>query len=242
MVIRELEDFAWFPPLLRRFQGENIGENALRMRVYRAIVPPLRQLLSQSDAKSFTDLCSGSGLPAYGLLKEMQDKRYAVTCTDLYPQGHAPHANVTMHQESVDVLALLPEQNSVYTMLNAFHHFDDLQKKEIVHKMLHRKSSFLFAEILEPGIVSLMLVLLASIAGTLVFTPLIRPFSWQRLLLTYVLPVNVLTVLIDGILSVLRATDDRKLTKLFHEEILQGHVKVDRKFSFPVIITTIQST
>jgi len=241
MVIRELEDYSWFPAVLRRFQVEIIGEIALRTRVYRTVVPALKELLSQKGAQSFTDLCSGSGLPAFGMYTSIQDRRMQVVCTDLYPQAHSIHANITMQQESVNVLTFLPEKDCVYTMLNAFHHFDDPQKKDIVGRMLHRKSGFLFAEILEPSIVSMIQVLLASIAGTLVFTPLIRPFSWQRLLLTYVLPINLLTVLIDGVLSVLRATDAKKLTTLFQEEISQGLVRVDRKFSFPVIITTIQS-
>ena len=38
----------------------------------------------------------------------------------------------------------------------------------------------------------------------LLFTPLIRPFRWTRLLWTYVLPVLPLVVLIDGMMSALR--------------------------------------
>ena len=238
MAIKELEDYAWFPPVLRRFQVEIIGEIACRMKIYQCLANDLRSLTNVR--KDVTDLCSGSGLPAICLVSSLRDADIKLTCTDLYPQPKQ-HLTGTYKSEVCDVLALKPDQNIVYTMLNAFHHFTDLQKKQIIQRLLDQKSRFLFAEILEPGLLSLISVIFASFAGTIIFTPFIKPFSWKRIALTYLIPVNILTVLIDGIISVFRATDVQKLRTLFATEMLTGHIVVKRTFSFPVFVTSIRS-
>ena len=69
-------------------------------------------------------------------------------------------------------------------MFNAFHHFNDMEKKQIIEKMIATKRPFLFAEILQP---------------------FVKPFSLKRLLFTYFIPLNMITVLWDGIVSVIRA-------------------------------------
>lgn len=239
MVIKELEDYAWFPPVLRRFQVEIIGEIACRMKIYSCLAGDLRSLTN--DRKVVTDLCSGSGLPAICLIRSLRDPDIQLTCTDLYPQPPKHHTTGTYQSDACNVLTLEPDPNIVYTMFNAFHHFTDLQKKQIIERMLHQKSRFLFAEILEPGLLSLISVIVASLAGTIIFTPFIKPFSWKRIVLTYLIPVNILTVLIDGIISVFRATNDQILRTLFANEIKEGRVVVKRSFYFPVFVTSIRS-
>lgn len=239
MAIKELEDYAWFPPVLRRFQVEIIGEIACRMKVYSCLAGDLRSLTNVR--KGVTDLCSGSCLPAICIISSLRDPDIQLTCSDLYPQPPKQHLTGKYKSEACDVLTLEPDPDSVYTMFNAFHHFTDLQKKQIIQRMLHQKSRFLFAEILEPGLLSLISVIFASLFGTIIFTPFIKPFSWKRIVLTYLIPVNILTVLIDGIISVFRATDAQKLRKLFSNEIKEGRIIVKRTFSFPVFVTSIRS-
>lgn len=239
MVIRELEDYAWFPPILRKFQVEIIGEIACRMKLYRCLNGDLHFLTNVR--KDVVDLCSGSGMPAICLISSLQDTEIKLTCTDLYPQPAKPHLTGTYKSEVCNVLTLKPDHNSVYTMFNAFHHFTDFQKKQIIQRMLDQKSKFLFAEILEPNLFSLISVILASFVGTIIFTPFIEPFSWKRIVLTYLIPINVLTVLIDGIISVFRATDTQKLNVLFANDIQEGQIVIERIFCFPVFVTRIRS-
>jgi hypothetical protein len=209
------------------------------MKVYSCLTGDLHSLTNVR--KDVTDLCSGSGLPAICLISSLRDSDIKLTCTDLYPQPPKQHLTNKYKSEVCDVLTLEPDHNSVYTMFNAFHHFTDLQKKQIIQRMLHQKSRFLFAEILEPGMLSLITVAIASIGGTLLFTPLIKPFSWRRLLLTYIIPVNIMTVFIDGIISVFRATSAEKLQQLFARDIENRNISVQRKFNFPVFVTSIRS-
>jgi hypothetical protein len=58
-------------------------------------------------------------------------------------------------------------------------------------------------------------VLFMTTAGTLLLTPFIRPFSFRRLLFTYVLPLNIITITYDGIVSVCRSTSAGGYQKMF---------------------------
>lgn len=242
LMIKELEDYPWFPALLRRFQTEIIGEIAARVQAYRSLRHYLEDMTSSHKITRIVDLCSGSGKPALAVHQSMTAVHVPLYCSDLYPQSLLPHPGYKILQQPVDVLSLSPEKGDLYTMYNAFHHFDDGQKKAIVQSMTQEKACFVFAEILQPGLFSLLQVLVASVFGTLAFTPFIRPFSWSRLVLTYILPVNLLTVLIDGILSVFRATSPKKLQALFEEEVQQGEVEILERFSFPVFVTILKSS
>ena len=62
-----------------------------------------------------------------------------------------------------------------------------------------------FVEILEPNPLCFLKVLLSTTLGTLVMTPFIQPFSLLRLGLTYILPVNILTITFDGVVSVFKS-------------------------------------
>jgi len=50
--------------------------------------------------------------------------------------------------------------------------------------------------------------------GSRVFTPLIRPFRWSRLLCTYVLPIIPLVLLFDGVVSCLRTYSPLELREM----------------------------
>jgi hypothetical protein len=50
-----------------------------------------------------------------------------------------------------------------------------------------------------------------------VFTPLVRPFQWSRLLWTYVIPIIPFVLLFDGVVSCLRTYGSRELKELTEE-------------------------
>ena len=62
-----------------------------------------------------------------------------------------------------------------------------------------------------PSTISLMF---AWALMTFVFTPLIRPFRWSRLLCTYVFPIIPLVLLFDGVVSCLRTYRPQELREI----------------------------
>ncbi len=214
-MVKELEDYDWFPRVLRKQQLEFIGNVVKWFKIYQPLVPVLRQQLEQNKLSRITDCCSGSGEPAVWIHGQLQGM-VPTTLTDKFPQAVAAEVTgVVYKKESCDVTRLLPVKDNLYTMYNAFHHFSTNDQQKILQQLASSRASFLFAEVLQPGIVVLLKTLFTSTIGQLLLAPFVQPFSVTRLLLTYLLPVNIVTVTYDGIISVLKsktAAQYRQLT------------------------------
>lgn len=204
-MLKELEDYNWFPRIFRRFQGDFIGSIASWFHLYRPLLPVLKDMMDNNKIVRVQDLCSGSGLPALYMQSSISGMDCMVLSDKFPPARFADTAGLTYLQETTDVLLLQPHSGVCYTMFNSFHHFSDEEQECIIGKMAASGSSFLFAEILEPGLLPLFKVILTTTLGQLLLMPFVRPFSLLRLCFTYIIPVNLCTILYDGILSVIRS-------------------------------------
>ena len=216
-MMKELEDYSWFPTVFRRYQADYIGSTVKWLSVYRPVARELEQLVVATRPLFIQDLCSGSGIPA--LYMQHQVKNIPQTMlSDKYPdRAFKDNLQLVYIRESTDALVLLPQPCLCYTMYNAFHHFSSDQQKELVGKLAASKNAFLFVEILQPGILSMIRVVFASTILQLVTAPFVKPFSLKRLFFTYVIPVNLLTVLYDGIISVFKSRSAKYYRKLVQD-------------------------
>lgn len=222
--MKELEDQYWFPALLRNYQTEFIGSVVVLLRVYAPLTRRLRQRLGASV--HMVDLCSGSGEPAITIHRECGTFS-SLTLTDKFPgRPQAPDAAWSYVLEPVDALDLEPERGTCYTMFNALHHFSDQDKLRIIRRLRDNGSEACFVELLEPTFLCALKVVLMGTMGTLLFAPFVRPFSLGRLFFTYIVPVNVVTITYDGVVSVLRARSAKQYAALFSGE--NGAVRVTR--------------
>lgn len=201
--MQELEDQRWFPQRLRAYQMEYIGWLVVRMDAYRALVAHWRDHGPIGAVR--VDLCSGSGEPAMSVHYAASPFQ-RLTLTDRYPpRGIRTPPGIRYAPGPVDVRLLQPEQGVVYTMFNAFHHFTAQEQQRLVGRMRRAGASAWFVEPLEPTVTCLLQVLAATTVGVLLLMPFVRPFSWGRLFFTYLLPLNLITIPWDGVVSVLRS-------------------------------------
>ncbi|HOY27329.1 MAG TPA: class I SAM-dependent methyltransferase [Flavobacteriales bacterium] len=222
--MKELEDQRWFPAMLRNYQTEFIGSVVVWLRVYVPVTRRLRQRLGKPVP--MVDLCSGSGGPAITIYRE-SGAFSSLTLTDKFPGSpQPPNAPWSYVQEPVDALDLEPERGTCYTMFNAFHHFSDQDKLRIIRRLRDSGCEACFVELLEPTVLCALKVILMGTMGTLLFTPFVRPFSLGRLFFTYIVPVNVVSITYDGVVSVLRARSATRYAALFAGE--DGAVQVTR--------------
>jgi hypothetical protein len=210
----ELEDLPAFPPVLRRLQVEFIGWLVHRAGIYRAVVPPLREALDRCSVREITDLGSGNGGPILFLARQpaFQDVRFLLT--DRFPSP-APtgSALVHWHRATVDALDPDPPGTGPLTLFNAFHHFTPAQQEQLVR--VHGMRGLLVHEVLQPNVGVFLKILFTTTIGQLLLAPFVRPFRWERLLFTYVLPINLITIPWDGLVSVLRSdTVDRLMERM----------------------------
>jgi ubiquinone/menaquinone biosynthesis C-methylase UbiE len=240
MRMKELEDLPWFPSVLRNDQTAFIGYVVNRFRLYR---PFLRHLRSLSiPATLMVDLCSGSGAPAVRIFRESH-RFTRLTLTDRFPAPwQSRDERVDYDQRRVDAREMPFTPGCCYTMFNALHHFSDAEKLQIVQRIKASGSHGLFVEILEPGPATMLKVLLTTTLGTLLFTPFIRPLSLRRLFFTYILPVNLITITYDGIVSVLKSRTADQYRSLFAEHGASVEVTRLTEGITPLIVVHIRPT
>ena len=213
-MIKELEDYNWFPSILRRWQMEFIGAVAVWTKLYKPLATVLEQIINKNKIAALHDVCSGSGISAVYIHSQLAQK-IPLLLTDKYPYtafNNKPPVVYSLH--TVDVIKLQPVQNTCYTMYNTFHHFTIAQQKEIIQKMLDNSTSFLFAEILEPGVINIAKIFFTTTIVQLLAAPFVKPFSLSRLFFTYIIPVNLFTITYDGIISVLKSKTVKQYREL----------------------------
>ena len=202
MFLKELEDYPWFPSYLRKMQLEYVGWLSVQLRLYH----PLLKLLQQFPSNKWIDLASGSGWPAFYLQKNASHQIH-YTLTDLYPESVSNEVKKQVDVEHVplNLIDFQPQVGKQYSMFNALHHFTTAQQKEIIKKIKEAKSSCMIAEVLEPTWLCFLQVTLAAFIVQPLTAWAIRPFSIVRMITTYIIPIQLITVAWDGWISVLKS-------------------------------------
>lgn len=202
--MKELEDYSWFPAVLRKFQTDYIGFVVSKFSIYEGFIEYLNKQNVKANIQF--DLCSGSAEPASTIFKKSSSFN-ELLLSDKFPS----YPSI----KNVDVLEAKFEDRFTYTMFNAFHHFDDKEKLQIVEKIKNAKAQAYFVEILEPNFLFIIKVLFATTIGTILISPFIKPFSFKRLFFTYIIPINIINISYDGIISVLKSRSLSQYQELF---------------------------
>jgi len=82
-----------------------------------------------------TDLCSGSGEPAISICNKGQCFSRLQLTDKFHSSLSINDANISYDVNSTDVLEIAFNPETYYTIFNAFHHFPDEEKVNIVQDM-----------------------------------------------------------------------------------------------------------
>lgn len=194
-------------------------------RLYAPVMPLLLQKLRENKPKEILDLASGGAGPLQSLLPQLIEAapEVHISLSDLFPnpaswqllEAEFPR-NVGGISKPIDALQLPPDNGALLTMFSALHHFSSPVLRELLRHVAQRGQPALFCDgggvkgILIGGVAVMPLLFWAV-------TPWLRPFSVQRLLLTYLLPVIPFCTVWDGAVSVLRLYSLRELKQFAAE-------------------------
>jgi hypothetical protein len=103
----------------------------------------------------------------------------------------------------VNALCVPPELAGFRTLFSSFHHFKPAEARALLRDAVASRCGIGIFEGTQRRPIVMLGMLLTTLLVWLI-TPLIRPFRWEQLLWTYLLPVVPLVVLFDGIVSCLR--------------------------------------
>jgi len=220
----EFHDLDWFPNVWRNVMTDIMTFFAVKFRPYRAIVPKLKAVLGALRCRRVVDLGSGAGGPALFLLEQLGEVNgvpIELTLTDKYPNvpvfrrlAATWPGRISYCEEPVDAANVPEELEGFRTLFGSFHHFDTEAARGILRDAVRRNQGIGVFEYTERTLWIWGLPLLfGPLFGWLV-VPFIRPFSWRRLLWTYLIPVWMVFGLWDGLVSCLRTYSPRELRDL----------------------------
>ena len=239
----EIEDLAWCPRPVRDGGTDWLAFGANMSGIFSAAVPTIRAAMHATGTDRVLDLCSGSGGPWLTLLPELaKTGPVDVLLTDLYPNADADETvrgrsggRLRMHPSAVDATNVPPALDGVRTMFNAFHHFPPDRARAILADAVTKRRAIAIFE----GASSRALAPVAmpiQLPAIALLTPLVRPFRWSRLALTYLVPLIPLLVLFDGTMSFLRLYTEEERRELVSG--VQGH----EQFRWDIGSTKVRGT
>jgi hypothetical protein len=217
----ELEDQPWFPAVIRDLATDYLQFIQTRFRLDRAMAPLVARVLEQSGTRRIIDLCSGGSGPLLLIIADLAEEgiEAKATLTDLFPNipafaeiAAASRGRIDFERQPVDARDVPPRLDGLRTIFNGFHHLKPADARAILHAAASARQPIAIFEISERSPRTLPVVL--TPLAVWLATPFMRPFTWRRLLWTYLVPLVPLTCLWDGIVSQLRAYTVRELHEM----------------------------
>jgi hypothetical protein len=218
----ELHEEPWFPSSLRNDITDALQFGLSLLKAYAPIAPLLLSVLDSTRSRSIVDICSGGGGPWLDLSRKLQPETHVfhILLTDRYPNlkacqsvRSASEDHIAFYPDSVDAMKVPGELRGFRTMFTSFHHFPPEEARAILQNAVDACQGIGIFEITRrsPSTIALMFPWALM---PFVFTPLIRPFRWSRLLCTYVVPIIPLVLLFDGVVSCLRSYRAQELREM----------------------------
>lgn len=188
---------------------------------YKVVTERIDHAVADAGATAIVDLCSGGAQPVLAVKAalETNGRNVPFVITDKYPNTQAfkeieaTHQGITPSYESIDAANVPEELRGFRTLFTAFHHFDEEAALGIITDAVRKEQGIGIFEYTERSLpwVGYVLAIPFAVFWVTLFT---RPFSWVRVLLTYVIPVIPLMVLFDGAVSCLRSYSPAELEEL----------------------------
>jgi hypothetical protein len=221
----ELHEQPWFPKLLRDDITDTLQFALSNTAAYGSIAPLFERALRATKRHSIVDLCSGGGGPWLNLGRRLESSfaGFHVLMTDKFPNLAAFETAqarsgfpMDYYPQPVDAREVPRELDGFRTMFSAFHHFRPADARAVIQNTIDARQGIGVFEITRRTAPAVALMILWALSP-LLFTPLVRPFRWSRLLFTYLVPLIPFVLLFDGIISCLRTYRPGELLDLVGE-------------------------
>ena len=207
----EFEDQSWFPGFLRNYLTDFLQFISNQFDIYKNITPLLSDLVKKDGNNTIVDLASGGGGGLYRLSNRLKEEHpdLKIILTDYYPNHQAfeyvckQSAVFSYEKEPVDARRVPAHLKGIRTQFLSLHHFREEDAVKILQNAVDDKSPIALFESQERNVKSVLAMLFSPI-NVLLMTPFIKPFSFGRIVFTYIIPLVPLFVLLDGVLSALR--------------------------------------
>ncbi|MCB0477216.1 MAG: hypothetical protein KDC84_03580 [Crocinitomicaceae bacterium] len=222
----EFEDLPWFPDFVRVCMTRYLLLVHKLFGSRPVIAELLAKTLKETGKNKIIDLCSGAGGPmieAYEDLKNGNFKDLEVSLSDLYPNQSAAEeinsngdANLSYITQPVDATHPQKELDGLRTMVCSFHHMTEQNAKAILKDAKDQKQPILIFEISDNSSPKFLwwIAFPINIFVVLLLTPMIKPFTKEQLIFTYLIPILPIAIAWDGAVSNARTYSQHDLDLL----------------------------
>ena len=235
----EFADQSWCPAVVRRGVTEYLATAITVMKLYRPTAEVLKRLLYEAGEETVLVIGAGSG---GGILDIFNDLPLStkVILTDLLPDRDffSNNPRIQYRTEPVDAFNLPDDLPGAWVMYTAFHHFSPSAAKKIIASAVATRRPIAIFEGAPRSLAGLLATFLIPPAVVLI-TPLVRPFRWSRLILTYLIPIFPLVFFWDGFVSNLRTynlEELKEMTSSFTEYDWQVYELPGSIFRLPTLV------
>jgi len=223
----ELHDFNWLPSIWRECLTDFLSFYSYHVNPYKPAIKRLCIAMKQSNTRQIVDLCSGKGLYMLKLIKCMTDmncKLDKIILTDKYPCPKTfeslktrSNGHIQYIRDSVDAINVQSNLKGFRTFFSSFHHFSPDNAQKIINDAVKAKQGIAIFEYSSRNPIIAFNAALFGPILLLILTPFIRPFTYRRLLWTYLLPIVPVIFCWDGLVSHLRTYTVKELKSFAFE-------------------------
>lgn len=218
----EFEDQQWFPENIRNYMTDFLQFVTNQFDLFKGSVPILQKGLEKSGGTQIIDLASGGGGAWLKLVEHLKETHpnNRVKLTDYFPNQTAFEKMVkkggayfSFEKESVNALQVPKRLKGFRTQFLSFHHFKPEDAQQILQNAVDNQSVIGIFEGQKRSIAHFIQFFFSPI-NVLLMTPFIRPFSFGRIIFTYIIPIVPIFVWWDGLVSVLRTYSVEEMTEM----------------------------
>ncbi len=223
----ETGDLSFVPKIFHDTETDLLRFMLSTFNPYEPAFELIKNTLEKCPQNEITDLCSGGGGPIANLLGYLKhsDLHPTLKLTDLYPNEDAFNyleeefpQQVKGIRSPVNCLHIDRNLKGMRLLFSSFHHFKWNQARQILQDAIDAEVPIGIFEVTERKFLTIFnTVLFAGILSPLLFTPFAKPFKWQKLLWTYVIPVMISIFIWNGLVSCLRTYSPVELGQMISE-------------------------
>jgi hypothetical protein len=221
----EFHDLRWFPISFRNSATDYLQFVANRFDIYKNVLPVIEKGIQSSGNNTIVDIASGGGGGLVKIAEHLKSKipSLKIVLTDYYPnidafrRTKAKLPDVFEYvEDSVNAMDVPQDLKGFRTQFLSFHHFRPKDAKAILQNAIDRNQAIGIFEAQQRDIKNLVGMFLSPLS-VLLLTPFIKPFKFNRIIFTYLMPVLPLFTLWDGAISVLRTYTEAELKQMIAE-------------------------
>jgi hypothetical protein len=243
--LQEMHDHPAFPGFLRNLVTDGLQSLWEFGNSYKPILGRLLVSMNRARTLQVLDLCSGGGGPWLRLAREPAVRgasAITVRLTDKYPNWRAFERASSVSKvlcyeyRSTDATTIPTHLEGFRTIFSSFHHFGRDQAVRMLEDAMECQRGIGVFEVAQRSLLTMLAIFLIP-ALSWFLAPTIRPFSWSRLLWTYLIPVVPFVLWYDGIVSCFRAYSRKELEEMLRPLRRRGyrwHIGEDRSGFLPV--------